>query len=257
MNKIIYTLIAFCLCNIALGQIKEKTEIDTTTTFRNNLLNSGKVSFGLKAGYTHGNLFGSEMDYIFADSKTYWLSGFHAGILVNTQLSNYFWLKHELLFSQRGAGVTLFDSINGNYSSKLKTYYIDLYPINLTFHYQGFQIYGGPYISGLTHATIQRKDDNGNLYNDKSIFGDAGNSEAEDENKYLQKFDFGLNVGVEYRFSFGLFVGARYNHGFTDIFQYANSYTNGDNKNDNIRIYNRSLLFSVGYNFVGKRRKIK
>jgi hypothetical protein len=230
------------------------TVIDTTENFRNQLFKSGSVTFGLKIGYTHGNFYGNEIDYLFAEGTTNWISGFHAGMLVNSKVNKYFWLKHELIFSQRGAVVTLFDSLTGNYSSKLKTYYLDLYPLNPTFHYKGFQLYGGPYISLLTHANIQRKNENGVLFNDTSIFGDAANSEADDENKYLQKFDFGMNFGIEYQFPFGFFIGAKYNHGFTDIFQYANSYTNGDTKTDNIKIYNRAFWVSVGYSF-GKKLK--
>jgi hypothetical protein len=249
MKKIIYIIIAAFFCNVALAQDQSKTEIDTTEAYSNKLFKSGNVTFGLKAGYTHSNLYGNEIDYIFADSKTTALPSFHAGIVVNSQIGKYFWLKHELLLNQRGAGVSLNDSINGNYTSTLKMLYVDLYPISPTFHYKGFQIYAGPYVTALTHASIQRKDINGKLFNDKSIFGDAGNSEGDGENKYLQKFDFGLNAGIEYQFPFGLLIGIKYNHGFTDIFQYANSYTNGDTKVDNIKIYNKALIFSLGYSF--------
>jgi hypothetical protein len=239
---------------ISFAQTNQKanTVIDTTENFRNQLFKSGRVNFGLKAGYTQGNFYGSEINYIFAKGTTKWIAGFHAGILVNSEMSKYFWLKHELIFSQRGAVFTLFDSLNGNYSSKLKTYYLDLYPLNPTFHYKGFQIYGGPYISLLTHASIQRKDANGFLFNDTSIFGDA--SQFEDNSKYLQKFDFGMNFGIEYQFPSGLLIGAKYNHGFTDIFQYANSYTLDDPKTTPIKIYNRAFWVSVGYSF-GKKVK--
>lgn len=256
MKKIIYIIIAAFFCNVALAQDQSKKEIDTTEAYSNKLFKSGNVTFGLKAGYTHSNLYGNEIDYIFADSKTTALPSFHAGIVVNSQIGEYFWLKHELLLNQRGAGVSLNDSINGNYTSTLKMLYLDLYPISPTFHYKGFQIYAGPYVSALTHASIQRKDENGKLFNDKSIFGDAGNSEGDGENKYLQKFDFGLNTGIEYQFPFGLLIGIKYNHGFTDIFQYANSYTNGDTKVDNIKIYNKALMVSLGYSFV-KNKKIR
>jgi hypothetical protein len=226
---------------------KNNTVIDTTENFRNQLFKSGSVTFGLKAGYTQGNFYGNEIDYLFAEGTTKWIAGFHAGIMVNSEISKHFWLKHELIFSQRGAIVTLFDSLTGNYSSKLKTYYLDLYPLNPTFHYKRFQLYGGPYISLLTHANIQRKNENGVLFKDKSIFGDA--SQFEDNSKYLQKFDFGMNLGIEYQFPFGFFIGAKYNHGFTDIFQYANSYTLNDPKTTPIKIYNRAFWVSVGYSF--------
>jgi hypothetical protein len=239
---------------ISFAQTNQKanTVTDTTENFRNQLFESGSVTFSLKVGYTQGNFYGNEVDYIFAEGTTKWISGFHAGVLVNTKVSKSFWFKHELIFSQRGAVVMLSDSLNGNYSSKLKTYYLDLYPLNPTFHYKGFQLYGGPYISLLTHANIQRKDENGVLFNDKSIFGDA--SQFEENSKYLQKLDFGMNFGIEYQFPFGLLIGAKYNYGFTDIFQYANSYTLDDPKTTPIKIYNRAFLFSVGYS-LGKKEK--
>jgi hypothetical protein len=239
---------------VSFAQTNQKgnTVIDTTESFRNQLFKSGSVTFALKAGYTHGNFYGKEIDYIFAEGTTKWISGFNAGMLVNSKVSKYFWLKHELIFSRRGAVVALFDSLNGNYSSKLKTYYLDLYPLNPTFHYKGFQLYGGPYISLLTHANIQRKNENGVLFNETSIFGDA--SQFEDNSKYLQKFDFGMNFGIEYQFSSGLLIGAKYKHGFTDIFQYANSYTLDDPKTTPIKIYNRAFWVSVGYSF-GKKVK--
>ena len=246
--KFLTTTLLMLFSIAALAQ--QNIAIDTTSKFRDELFKKGKVAFGLKAGYTNSNLYGSEIDYIFADNKTDWLSGFHAGIVVNTQVNNYFWLKYELIFNQRGAGVIISDSFNGSYSSKMKTYYLDLYPVSPTFHFKGLQIYAGPYLSTLTAATIQRKDELGNFYRDKSIFGDAGNDES--EKKYLQKFDFGFNAGIEYQFQFGLLIGAKYTHGFTDLFQYANSYTLEDTKTDNIKICNRSVMFSIGYVFSRK-----
>lgn len=46
-----------------------------------------------------------------------------------------------------------------------------------------------------------------------------------------------------------LSIGAKYTHGLTGIFQYANSYTLEDTKNDNIKIYNRGFIVSAGYVF--------
>jgi len=43
--------------------------------------------------------------------------------------------------------------------------------------------------------------------------------------------------------------------GFVDVFQYANSYTfNANTSRTNIKIYNQSLLLSVGYS-LGKKIK--
>lgn len=245
MKQFIYTVIVSAF---GIQMAKAQSEIEIP----NSVIQIGKVTFGVKAGYTQSNLYGSEIDYIFADNKTTSLPSFQLGIVVNSQVGKYFWLKHELLLNQRGAGVSLTDSVNGDYTSKLKMLYVDLFPISPTFHFKGFQIYAGPYVSLLADASIKRKDESGNYFNDTSIFGDAGNNES--KSKYLQKFDFGLNAGIEYQFPFGLLIGAKYTLGFTDIFQYSNSYTLGDSKVDDIKIYNRALMFSLGYSFIGKSK---
>lgn len=235
------------MCLVALS-LTTKAQVDTTAKFRNELFNKGRVTFGLKFGYTNSGIYGKDITYIFADSKTSSLSGFHAGIVVNTMLAKNFWLKHELLVGTKGAGVTLRDSISGlTYSSKLKMLSLELFPISPTFHYKGVQVYAGPYIGVLVDAQITRKDAAGNYYVDHKIYGSS--EQFENTYRYLQKFDFGLSGGIEYQFKFGLLVGAKYNFGLTDIFQYANSYTFHDPMTRNIRIYNRSILLSLGYIF--------
>jgi hypothetical protein len=254
---ILYILFFTCVNSTVKAQASKQkspahTSIDTTIKFRNELFGKGNLSFGLKAGFTQSNIFGSEIQYIFAERKTNTIQSFHAGMVVNSMIGKFFWLKHELLLIQKGAGVTMHDSINGNYSSSLKMLSLNLFPFSPAFHYKGFQLYAGPYISNLINASIIRKDSLGKSFNDKSIYGGGG--QFEDKKKYLQKFDFGINAGIEYQFPFGLLIGAKYTHGFTDIFQYANSYTFHDPKTSNIKIYNRALLFSVGYSFVQLKR---
>lgn len=212
----------------------------------------GKVTWGIKAGINSFDLYGKEIDYIFADDKTTAEQGFNIGAFANTRLGKYFGLNHEIEFNQRNTGVQLTDAVNGDYASKLKRQYIDLVPVNLTFHFYGLQIYAGPYLSALLNANVNRKDDDGNYFKDKSIFGDSANDES--ESLYLQKFDFGINTGIEYQFGMGLSIGARYIHGFTDLFQYANSYGNEDTKNNNIKIYNKGLMVSLGYAFNKKMK---
>ncbi|MCX7743101.1 MAG: PorT family protein [Flavobacteriales bacterium] len=211
-------------------------------------LNIGRISWGIKGGYTLSNLWGDEIDYIFQNPQTKWQHGFHAGIHVNSMLKKFFWLKHEIAFTTKGAQVNRWDSLNNQvYESNFKTYYLDVYPISPTFHAYGFQISAGPYISALLAATIQKRDSIGNLYTDHSIYGSANN--FEEKEKYLQKFDFGVHGSVEYLFKFGLFFHVRYNLGLIDIFQFANSYTLQDSKNTPIKIYHQYFQFSIGYNF--------
>lgn len=244
MKKTIMVLMAVALCRIAHTQSQPEPAPILTDTVLDKQLPNGNVTWGLKAGWNYSNLCGKEIDYVFASDQTAYLSGFHAGIFVDTRMSGHFGLKHELLFSQKRIGIPLTDTIYGDYRSKLTMSYLDLMPASFTFYAGGFQLYAGPYVSALLNANVQRRDENGKIYKDNSIFGNPENDET--ETRYLQKFDFGANLGLAYRFGFGLSVGARYTHGFTDIFQYANSYANGDTRTDNIKIYNRGWMISVG-----------
>lgn len=243
MKKILNLIFILSFCIIS----KAQTTIDTTANFRNELFSRNKVSFGIKAGLSYSTLYGKEIGYVFAENKATYEPGYHFGVIVDNKIGKKFWLKHELIFNQKIVGIKLSDSINDKYSSKLKMSYLELQPFNAAFQSKGFQVYAGPYISVLLGAQIQRKDNNGNIFTDHSIFGTANNNES--ENKYLQKLDFGINIGLEYQLPIGLSMGAKYTHGFTDIFQYANSYSNGNTKTDNIKIYNRGWMISVGYFF--------
>jgi hypothetical protein len=246
MRNILYILLFVCI------SITVRSQTDTSAKARNELFRKGNVSFGLKVGYTQSNIYGSDINYIFANNNTSNLASFHVGITINSMVGKYFWLKHELLIVQKGAGVTLTDSINGNYSSALKMLSLNLFPISPCFHFKGLQLYAGPYISALLDAQITRKDKSGKEYQDHSVFGDG--SQFENKSKYLQKMDFGLNAGIEYQFPFGLLIGAKYTQGFSNTFQYANTYTFNDPKKE-IKIYNKAFLVSIGYSFVKRKTK--
>ncbi|KMQ70734.1 outer membrane beta-barrel protein [Chryseobacterium koreense] len=244
MKKILSIIFALSFYIVSNAQ---KASIDTASDFRNHLFSRNKVSFGIKAGIGYSTIYGKDIGYVFAEDKATCQPGYHFGLIVDNKIGTHFWLKHELIFNHKIAGVQLSDSINGRYSSKLTMNYLELQPFNAAFQSKGFQVYAGPYISALLGAKIQRKDNNGNAFGDSGIFGAPNNDES--ENKYLQKLDFGINIGLEYQLPIGVSIGAKYTHGLTDIFQYASSYVNGDPQTDNIKIYNRGWMVSIGYFF--------
>ena len=205
------------------------------------------LRWGIKAGINSYNLYGKEIDFIFADAKATYKPSFHLGIFIDNRLGRKLGLKHELLFNQRKVGITLSDENTENYRSTMTRNYIDLMPVSLTFQQGNFQLFAGPYLSALLNANLKRKDQHGKWYKDSQIYGDGANDES--ENRYLQKFDFGLNLGLEYDFQNRLSLTVRYLHGFTDLFQYANSHTNESDKTNAIKIYNRGWMLSVGYRF--------
>lgn len=245
MKKIIWiwAVMLFCTATYAQEQFLPSDKEDSIA----ELPALPKLTWGVKGGWNYNSLYGKEIDYIFASNKTNYQSGFHAGVFVDNPLSARYGLKHELLFSQKRIGTMLRDTQYGDYKSTLTMTSIDLMPANFTVYTKKIHAYVGPYLSALVAANEKRKDENGRMTKDKTIFGDAHNDES--ESRYLQKFDFGINIGAEYNISPSISLGARYMHGFTDIFQYANSYTNEDTKTDNIKIYNRGFMLSIGYRF--------
>lgn len=242
MKKIFIILLSFFIYSASYAQVEENSNSDLSSADNNT------VSWGIKAGINMYNLYGKERDYIFADQKTSYQPGFHIGGFVDTRINEKLGLRHELIFSQRKVGVHLSDSINGIYKSTLTMYFIDVVPANLTYQVsKNIQVYAGPYVSALVAANIKRKDENGNTFRDTSIYGDPSNDEK--ESRYLQKFDIGLNIGAQYQVKQNLAVELKYTHGFLDLFQYANSYTNEDSKHDKIKIFNRGFMASVVYSF--------
>lgn len=243
MKKIVIILIIILGQQFSYAQtIFENNNSSKTDTLE---LNTNRVSWGVKAGFNYYNLYGKERDFIFASSETKFKPGFHAGIFVNTKISRNIGLTHELIFEQRRVGVSYKDTNKNIYNSIINSSYIDIIPANINYQLSRFKVYAGPYVSVLVAASTQRKDENGNLFRDKSIFGDAANDEK--TSYYLQKFDFGVNLGVDYQIKDRWSIGLRYSHGFTDLFQNANNSANGNTKKDKIKIYNRGFMLSLAY----------
>ena len=195
--------------------------------------------FGIKAGYLQTDLHGSDMEIFSFGGKTKSLNSFILGVEYNSEISRFISLKHELSFKMHGAEIQLNDEVNGTYNSTLKMNSLELQPIHVALRYKWLQLYAGPYASALIHAHITRKDENGESYKDKSIFGKP--DEETDENKYLQKMDFGATAGLQFEFNKTINIGIRYNHGLVPLF---------DNTTEQrtIRIYNKSWGITLGVN---------
>ncbi len=207
----------------------------------------GSIAWGILGGPNYSSLKGSEIAYVFADDQAYYKPGFQIGFFTRARLSAKFSLEQELLYHQRRIGIQL-SKESQRYNTTFSMAYIELKPANIGFHIGKMRLFAGPYIGALVQGSIRRKNEQDEFYRDRRIFGYGSNDET--TNRYLQKFDFGANLGVAYQFSNQLGISARYLHGLTDIFQYANSYTHADSKTDKISIYNRGWALTVRYAFV-------
>jgi outer membrane protein W len=253
MKKILIILIIILGQKFSYAQTLYENNISSKTDTLE--LNTDRMSWGIKAGLNYYNLYGKERDFIFADSDTKFKPGFYAGIFVNTMISRNIGLTHEVIFNQKRVGVSYKDASDNTYNSTINSSYINIIPANIYYQFSRFKVYAGPYVSVLVAASTQRKDENGNLFRDKSIFGDAANDES--KSYYLQKFDFGLNLGVDYQLKDRWSVGLRYSHGFTDLFQNANSSANGNTKKDKIKIYNRGFMLSMAYDLTSRHSSVE
>ena len=209
--------------------------------FTSNLMAQNTITkpFTIKAGYQQTDLYGDDIDFLSVGGETTALNSFLIGIEYHSEISKFVSFKHELNFNISGAEVLLRDDVNGDYLSTLRMNSLQLQPLNVTFRVKGFQLYLGPYASALLDASIKRKDELGNTYKDKSIFGES--DEESEQNKYLQKIDFGATAGLLFELNKTISLGVRYNHGIVPIF---------DNtvEQKSIKIYNKSWGVVLGYN---------
>ena len=194
--------------------------------------------FAIKAGYLQTDLHGDDIDFLSIDEETTALNSFMIGVEYHSEISKFISFKHELNFNISGAEVLLNDAINGEYQSTLRISSLQLQPLNVTFRVKGFQVYVGPYASALLDARINRKDELGNTYKDKSIFGKP--YEETEQNQYLQKIDFGATAGVLFELNKTISLGVRYNHGLVPIFD-------NTTEQKSIKIYNESWGVVLGY----------
>ena len=211
----------------------------------------GYTTIGFKFGMLSSSLRGVDADTLTNGAHATLKWGITAGVVVNSRLKKYFWLKHELVYTVRTMGVTLQDATTQNYSTSYTRHYFDIFPLSPTFHFKGLQIYAGPYLAVLSQAWVDRKDSQGHLFKDYSIFGSD-----KQFSKQHQKLDAGVAVGIEYEFPFGINLGAKYIVGFVPVVEYANANTFND-PNTRVSAYNNSLNLTLGYSFVKKREPVK
>lgn len=213
----------------------------------------GETRLGFKAGLTSADIYGPDTNQLSSGGSTSPLQGFHAGIFVNSKIRRNFWLKSEVLYVQKGSTIQIKDAWNPVYKSKFTSSVIDIYPLSATFHIKGFQLLAGPYVSLLLNSSLEQKDSLGVMSTNQNIFGNPIAL-----SKYRQKLDAGWLIGVEYEIRQGISIGARYNWGFIPLFENAAAVVKVNAPElPQQKIYNQSLLISIGYSLVKNQSKAK
>lgn len=180
------------------------------------------ANFGFKGGLNLSNLYTEDVD----DENG--LIGFNAGLFLELPISSSLSLQPELLYSVKGAELT-YDNAFASGTGKFRLNYIEapvLLRANLT---DNFNIHFGPYFAYLVDAKISNETDGGSF-----------NFEEEIDNDDLNKFDYGLAVGLGIEFdSFG--IGARYNYGLQTVGKersfLGQSFTFPEGKNSSLSVY--------------------
>jgi hypothetical protein len=190
-----------------------------------------KGYFGFRVGAANPNYYGTD----FSDAKSassispIWTPT--AGFYINSEISDYFWIKTEFNYVNRGythkeAGKTL----------KTNYYCIDVYPITPAFHYKGAQIFAGPSVTLLVAS------------NRDTLIGGEVKKIADNKLDGINRYDIGIMAGVEYEFNFGLNIGVRMVRGFTSLYEPVNSIQT--------QWFNQTYLFTLGYS-IGKKPESK
>jgi hypothetical protein len=195
------------------------------------------ITPAVEAGFTFGRLTGRDIDSLSNGGPSQSLKGLELGFTLHNKITKHFSLRHSLFYSNHNTPIRIDDGLHPVFKSKLRRQYLTLFPASPAWQWGKFQVYGGPYIGVLLSASLQRKDSNGNLYTDKSFFGDPATM-----SNYSQKFDAGLEAGVAYTLTKSLYINARLVRGFVPLIEDAS-------KQPQWRIYNYNLIFTIGYQF--------
>jgi Outer membrane protein beta-barrel domain len=180
-----------------------------------------KATVGLKGGLNLSNFYIEDIDD--ANARV----GFHGGLYGKIDVSDFFAIQPELLFSTRGNEVVsngLFDQ-----RTRFNLNYIDV-PVLAVFKLgKAVEVHAGVYGGYLVNANIKSDGDLGDWFNDL----DRGNFET---------LDYGLAGGLGLNFG-SVQVGARYNLGLQQIAKSDGArIALGDSKNSLGQLY---IAFSL------------
>lgn len=176
------------------------------------------VRFGIKAG---GNsAYFSEQKFGMNTQKL----GFHAGVFVNIPISKQFSLQPEVLYNQMGAKDVAYSTetttgattVKTKGESKITMNYISV-PLMLQMRpADKFYIEAGPefsyFINGKTKGEATVSSTTG------GVTTTTTNSQSDDINKdNINKFNFGLGLGLGYDITNNIGISARYTNSLTKI----------------------------------------
>lgn len=167
-----------------------------------------EFTYGAKVGISMSSISIDELNG--ADIDKDMRTSLQFGGLVKYQMSSWFALQAEVLYSMQGAKLK-WKVDDTSYSGKLKLNYITI-PVMAKFYmYEGVFFEAGPQVAFL----VKKK----------------GSDDVKTSDLDFRTTDLDINMGLGYDFAMGLTVGARYNLGAIDVLKDIKS------KNGVIQVY--------------------
>ena len=175
----------------------KKILLTIITIFAINAVASAQMRFGIKGGLNLANESISSSALGGLSLSPSMRIGFHAGLVMDSPITESISIQPNLLFSQKGFKL----SANGNDISTTFNY-IEL-PINFLYHAsESFSVGAGPYLGYALSGTVSSGSQNTNVT--------FGSGEA-------RRLDYGLNLTAGYEVSPGLVISANYSLGLANI----------------------------------------
>lgn len=203
----------------------------------------------------------AENEYIAINGAIDTRMSFHAGFQINSEINDYFWLKHEFLFATKGFSYTgtkvaLTETVNGADTTitieetdgvelRYRSYHVDILPVSLAAHYEGLQLFVGPYVSVMLASNWIEKQDaivTTPGVEDFTYVSKVNSIEPVVSERSLGILDYGFVAGFEYELPFGLNAGIRYMQGFASVLETPD----GEARTN---AFNKDLRVSLGYTF--------
>jgi hypothetical protein len=208
-----------------------------------------QVSFGPKLGLNISNINDKVVDanqYQAMDFKS--RVGFHVGGVVNAQISDYFSIRPELVYSTAGAkieesGVKM--QINYSYLS-LPINFVGSLPISDDFKLQAIV---GPYFALGLGGKV--KTEFMGVTDEQTIKMKKDPLDPNDTNFYLNSLDMGLNFGIGAQYK-SFVLSATYGLGLSNIESHYTNSQDEDLRGDSYKWTNRNISIGVAYLFGGK-----
>lgn len=229
-----------------------------------------QILLGIKGGVNLNtvNVDTRNIDYTVAE----WLPSLNIGLAADVGITDYFSIRPELLFSQKGyqtrkyRTLELYTNLNKIYSDVYSrtTNYVEL-PVLANYYYQGerfkIALQAGPYgafLLGGTENISLYLNDLGDLsaLKQKNVTANYKlDTEYGGDKKIDTRFDFGAAGGISmgYKIKNGwLMLEGRYNYGLVDLNTFQ-----GEKPKNYTALYNSNFAITLGYLMIIKPAKKK